>query len=266
MNVLVLSQVFWPDNVAVSLFITDLCQKMADQGYQVTVIAGRYDYENHKVNYSHYNKLENINIIRLKNTGMGKSSMLFRLIDFFSFNFLVFTELLSIKKNKYDVAISTTVPPMLSFMTALFAPVKKYKVSYEEDAIIEVIDQTEGYPFFLQVWGSNAWDLATGPTITLKDIKKATKQAYIDLDSGFYKVRYDRLTIRQQQYVVAIAKTPSLPAKSGEIAKILNMSVKKAAPIRDELIKKGMVYSPGFGLTTFTVPKFDAFLQRTVIK
>lgn len=79
---------------------------------------------------------------------------------------------------------------------AIIAPVKKYKVSYEEDAIIEVIDQTEGYPFFLQVWGSNAWDLATGPTITLKDIKKATKQAYIDLDSGFYKVRYDRLTIR----------------------------------------------------------------------
>lgn len=149
---------------------------------------------------------------------------------------------------------------------AIIAPVKKYKVSYEEDAIIEIIDQTEGYPFFLQVWGSNAWDLATGPSITLKDIKKATKQAYIDLDNGFYKVRYDRLTIRQQQYVLAMAKILKLPAKSGEIAKILNMSVKKAAPIRDELIKKGMIYSPGFGLTTFTVPKFDAFLQRTVLK
>jgi hypothetical protein len=44
------------------------------------------------------------------------------------------------------------------------------------------------------------------------------------------------------------------------------MPVKKAAPIRDELIKKGMIYSPAFGLATFTVPKFDAFLQRTVLK
>lgn len=148
---------------------------------------------------------------------------------------------------------------------AIVDPVKKYKVSYEDDAVIEIIDQTEGYPFFLQVWGSNAWDQAAGPSITLKDIKKATKQAYIDLDCGFYKVRYERLTARQQQYVLAMAKSPSLPAKSGEIAKLLNMPVKKAAPIRDELIKKGMVYSPAFGLTTFTVPKFDTFLQRTVL-
>ncbi len=149
---------------------------------------------------------------------------------------------------------------------AIIDPVKKFKVSYETEALTEIINQTEGYPFFLQVWGSNAWDLAIGPSITLKDIKKATIQAYIDLDNGFYKVRYDRLTIRQQQYVLAMAKILTLPAKSGEIAKILNMSVKKAAPIRDELIKKGMIYSPGFGLATFTVPKFDAFLQRTVLK
>ena len=86
-----------------------------------------------------------------------------------------------------------------------------------------------------------------------------------DLDNGFYKVRYERLTIRQQQYVLAMARAPSLPAKSGEIAKLLKMPVKKAAPIRDELIKKGMIYSPAFGLTTFTVPKFDAYLQRTVL-
>jgi len=86
-----------------------------------------------------------------------------------------------------------------------------------------------------------------------------------DLDNGFYKVRYERLTTRQQQYVLAMAKSPSLPAKSGEIAKILKMPVKKAAPIRDELIKKGMVYSPAFGLTNFTVPKFDAFLRRKIL-
>ena len=87
----------------------------------------------------------------------------------------------------------------------------------------------------------------------------------IDLDNGFYKVRYERLTVRQQQYVLAMAKAPSLPAKSGDIAKILKMPVKKAAPIRDELIKKGMVFSPAFGLPTFTVPRFDTFLQRTVL-
>jgi len=148
---------------------------------------------------------------------------------------------------------------------AIIDPARKYKVSYEPEAITEIINQTEGYPFFLQVWGSNAWDKAKDSSITLDDIKKATKQALSDLDNGFYKVRYERLTVRQQQYVLAMAKMPSLPAKSGEIAHLLNMSVRKAAPIRDELIKKGMIYSPAFGLTTFTVPKFDAFLRRKIL-
>ncbi|MCP4310044.1 MAG: ATP-binding protein [Bacteroidetes bacterium] len=148
---------------------------------------------------------------------------------------------------------------------AIIDPARKYKVSYEPEAITEIINQTEGYPFFLQVWGSNAWDKAKDSSITLDDIKKATKQALSDLDNGFYKVRYERLTVRQQQYVLAMAKVPSLPAKSGEIAHLLNMSVRKAAPIRDELIKKGMIYSPAFGLTTFTVPKFDAFLRRKIL-
>lgn len=148
---------------------------------------------------------------------------------------------------------------------AIIEPAKKYKVSYEPEAIAEIINQTEGYPFFLQVWGSNAWDKAERTLITLKDIKKATKQALSDLDNGFYKVRYERLTVRQQQYVLTMAKVPSLPAKSGEIAHLLKVPVKKAAPIRDELIKKGMIYSPAFGLATFTVPKFDAFLRRKIL-
>jgi len=145
---------------------------------------------------------------------------------------------------------------------AITDPVKKYGVSYEAEALLEILKQSEGYPFFLQVWGSNAWDIAKSSPITSKDINIATINARKDLDNGFYNVRYERLTARQQQYILAMAKVPDLPAKSGEIAQILGIPVKKAAPIRDELIKKGMVYSPSFGLTTFTVPKFKEYLCR----
>lgn len=145
---------------------------------------------------------------------------------------------------------------------AITDPVKKYGVSYEAEALLEILKQSEGYPFFLQVWGSNAWDIAKTSPISFKDIKIATKNAREDLDKGFYNVRYERLTSRQQEYVLAMAKAPELPARSGEIAGIMGIPVKKAAPIRDELIKKGMVYSPSFGLATFTVPKFNEYLCR----
>ena len=52
------------------------------------------------------------------------------------------------------------------------------------------------------------------------------------------------------------------PVNSSDVAKALNLSLSQAAPIRDELIKKGMAYSPERGLIGFTVPKFDDYLRR----
>jgi hypothetical protein len=40
------------------------------------------------------------------------------------------------------------------------------------------------------------------------------------------------------------------------------VQVKSAAPRRNVLIRKGMIYSPAHGVTAFTVPLFDEFLRR----
>jgi hypothetical protein len=40
--------------------------------------------------------------------------------------------------------------------------------------------------------------------------------------------------------------------------------VQSAAPTRNALIKKGMIYSPSHGDTAFTVPLFAEFMKRTM--
>lgn len=130
MKILVLSQVFYPDNVAVSLFMTDLCQQLAKKGHQVKVIAGQYDYEDASKKYPNHEHWQGVEIIRLKNTGFGKRSNVSRLVDFFSFNLLILGLLLQLKKKSYDLIISTTVPPMLSYFVSLFAQAKKIKFCY----------------------------------------------------------------------------------------------------------------------------------------
>jgi colanic acid biosynthesis glycosyl transferase WcaI len=121
MKILIVSQVFWPDNVAVSLFVSDLAEDLAANGHQVRVIAGRYDYEDHTIKYPLRENHKGIDIIRLKNSGSGKGSTFARLYDFFTFNLLVFLKLMSIKRKSYDMVICSTVPPMLPFITALFS-------------------------------------------------------------------------------------------------------------------------------------------------
>ena len=48
------------------------------------------------------------------------------------------------------------------------------------------------------------------------------------------------------------------------MAEELGLDVQNVAPLRNNLIKKGMIYSPKHGDTAFTVPLFDEFMRRTM--
>jgi hypothetical protein len=147
---------------------------------------------------------------------------------------------------------------------ALSAPAEREGVKYARDALDYVVEQTGGYPFFLQVWGSHCWDAAQKSPITLADAKRASETAIAALDEGIFKVRLARLTERQKAYARAMAEFGAEPVNSSDVANAMNLSLSQAAPIRDELIKKGMAYSPERGLIGFTVPKFDEYMRRAM--
>ncbi len=152
----------------------------------------------------------------------------------------------------------------VSARKAVAAPAERDNVVYTDDALDYIVEQTGRYPFFLQVWGSQCWELAEKSPITLKDAKAASTSAIEALDEGIFKVRLARLTERQKAYARAMAEFGGEPANSSEVAKILGLTVAQSAPIRDELIRKGMAYSPERGLIGFTVPKFDEYMRRAM--
>jgi len=68
---------------------------------------------------------------------------------------------------------------------ALQSPVRNMDVDFNEDAILEIIKETQGYPYFLQQWGHEAWNIAERSPITLENIKSATAHAIKNLDESF---------------------------------------------------------------------------------
>ena len=84
------------------------------------------------------------------------------------------------------------------------------------------------------------------------------------LDSSFFRVRFDRLTPREKDYLCAMAEMGTGNQRSGGVAERLGVKVQTIAPLRSSLIKKGMIYSPAHGDTAFTVPLFDQFMLRTM--
>lgn len=146
--------------------------------------------------------------------------------------------------------------------TALIVPASKESVSFNADAVGEILRQTNGYPYFLQEWGKHSWNAADASPIELYDAQRATTDALAELDASFFRVRFDRLTPTEKRYMRAMAELGPGPHRSGDIADILKRKVTTVAPVRNSLIAKGMIYSPAHGDTAFTVPLFDGFMKR----
>jgi hypothetical protein len=151
-----------------------------------------------------------------------------------------------------------------SARNAVVAPTKNLGVDYEEQAIQHILEKTKGYPYFLQEWGKHCWQAAEGSPITLSDALFATQTAVTELDSSFFRVRFDRLTPSEKKYLRAMAELGPGTQRSGDISLLLKKEVQAVAPVRASLIKKGMVYSPSHGDNAFTVPLFDEFMKRVI--
>ena len=146
----------------------------------------------------------------------------------------------------------------------LTIPAESLGVSYSAEALSAVIDQTEGYPYFLQEWGYHLWNTATTNPISGDDARAVTPIVLDQLDRNFFLVRLDRLTPKEKEYLKAMADLGPGPHRSGDIAAKLGVRVESVAPRRSGLITKGMIYSPAHGDTAFTVPLFDEFLHRAM--
>ncbi len=147
---------------------------------------------------------------------------------------------------------------------ALQEPVKEQGVLFSKEALKEIIKETQCYPYFLQEWGYQSWNLAASSPINLSVIHKATLSSIQRLDESFFRVRFDRLTPREKQYLRALAELKPESHRSGDVADKLGVNVQNVAPVRNSLIKKGMLYSPAHGDTEFTVPLFDEFMKRVM--
>lgn len=145
---------------------------------------------------------------------------------------------------------------------ALQEPARSEGVAFTEAALVEINNQTKGYPYFLQEWGSQSWNLATQSPIDVDVVREASKLAITNLDQSFFRVRFDRMTPREKDYLRALAELGNNPQRSGEIAQMLGVKSESVAPLRAGLIGKGMIYSPQHGDTAFTVPLFDEFMKR----
>jgi hypothetical protein len=156
---------------------------------------------------------------------------------------------------------------------ALTAPADDEDAAYTGEALEAMYAATGGYPYFIQAYGKEVWDLAPRSPITVDDVKVAAPAAEAELAVGFFGSRYERATPGEREYLRAMADVAVDMAATGQgriddigsvstadVAIQLAKKPQSLSPARDALLKKGLIYSAERGLIAFTVPHFGRYL------
>lgn len=146
---------------------------------------------------------------------------------------------------------------------ALVEPARDVGGAYDDDAIDDILAYTEGYPYFIQEYGSIAWNLAPASPISRVVVAEAREAVEAKLDESFFRVRADRTTESELRYLRAMAELGPDPQLAGNVAAVLGRTSTSLGPTRARLIDKGLLWTPSHGYAAFTVPQFDRYMKRT---
>lgn len=116
---------------------------------------------------------------------------------------------------------------------AIAKPAEQLAVYYDKTALERIIQETKGYPYFIQELCSAVWNA-------------------FNLDSGMI----------EKVFIFAMVKCGDLPCTISNVARIMKKEVKSISPYRAQLINKGVIYATGHAEIDFTVPGFDEYLKR----
>lgn len=147
---------------------------------------------------------------------------------------------------------------------ALVRPSQELGVEWDDDALEQALDVARGYPYLLQAVGKHVWDAARRSPIASDDVALGGELARSEVDEGLYRSRWERATPAQKELLRALGETggEAPAAISDLVAATGKRRVSDLSVARNELIKKGLVYSPARGLLAFTVPGMSDFIAR----
>lgn len=145
---------------------------------------------------------------------------------------------------------------------AIATPITRLGQTISANATDYIVAASDGYPYFLQVFGHELWQAAQQSPFTLADAEDAVESGHASLDAGFYSSRWLRATEAEKRYLVAIASSGTDTPRTAALAATLGSTPQSMAPHRDSCIRKGLIWSPARGVVAFTVPGMADFIRR----
>lgn len=157
--------------------------------------------------------------------------------------------------------------PALEAAEAFARPLAETSRTVDEQVTADVVEEVEGYPYFIQLWGSELWDaagLAGVDRITPELLTATRPEIYRRVDLDFYRPRMAILTPAEEDVLLASVACPYPPLSSSGLGAASDKSSKNVNVLLGRLVEAGVLYRIRKGEYAYTAPKFREFLERRV--
>ncbi len=145
---------------------------------------------------------------------------------------------------------------------AIRLPAQARGVAFDDEALAQLADETAGYPFFIQEYASVVWMATDGARITADAVSRIVPGVQADLDEQFYALRFNRLTPREVAYALALSDLGDGPHAVHTVAATFNARSQDLSSIRNQLIKKEVLFASAPGMIEFRMPLSARYVKR----
>ena len=155
--------------------------------------------------------------------------------------------------------------PSAQALEAFTRPLEQTNRNTDPAVAEAVVAEVEGYPYFLQLYGSELWDTAdlAGVDRFSPELLEATRpDIYARLDRDFYDPRVATLTPAEQDLLTASAACPYPPLRAADLNQASDKTPGNVNVLLGRLVDAGALYRIRKGEYAYTAPKFRDYLDR----
>jgi hypothetical protein len=145
---------------------------------------------------------------------------------------------------------------------ALREPIQAAGRGIGEEALQIMVDGARGYPFLLQLVGSQVWRVnPTAPEITAADATQGVARARRRLGALIHEPALSAASDIGKSFLLAMAQDDG-PSKMADIQERLGVDVNYASQYRLRLIAAGLIYPARRGYVDFALPYLREYLRQ----
>lgn len=133
------------------------------------------------------------------------------------------------------------------------------------ELVDRVLKAVEGYPYFIQLWGAEIWDMASfvgTEELAVDLLESARDDIYRRLDLDFYEPRIESLTPAEQDLLIDSSRCNYPPLIVSELGGQSKKSPNNVNVLLGRLVTANVLYRERKGQYKYTDPGFHDYLQR----